>query len=281
MYNDNRTKIGTKTIQQGAGLQKPDGSFGNGVTMKFNPPVAQAEQRQPQQQNFNNSYNTYVGNGVTAPKIQYEAPKGDENFSRILRNLARSRNAKMQLKYDTLNSNIYDQQQTRLAEAKNNMLDRLQKQSQFDATLQNGNEHFNRMMEYNRQKQQQLNALKNIMTPYQKAEIAQKGYTNRLKEYNKDDFNNLMPNGVADELSDSDFQKAKEYWLKTGNMPKFEATGKDGWFDNKYRVADTQQPQANTEQPKRQSNTLDPLDPAYQRAYRRYVLAKNKEIMGE
>lgn len=270
MYRDDGTKIGTKTINRN--VQRVNGNVGNDVSMKFKPP-AQQTQRQPQQQNHNNSYAT-MKNGVTAPKIQYEAPKGDENFSRILRNLATSRNAKSQQQYDKMNMNLFNQNADRTQRANQNRLNRQQKQKQYNSSRQDQNNQFDRTMDFNAQKQKQINALKNVMTPYQKQQMQQKQYDSRIKNFDEDGFRNQMPENVSDNIGDRDFEIAKQQFLKTGIMPQFEKYDGGNWIDDDYRVSQDQAPIAEAPKSSQASS-----DPAKDRAYRRWVEAKHNKIM--
>jgi hypothetical protein len=277
MYNDQRQKIGTKTVQQGAGLKRQDGSYGNGITMNFAPPPTMAQPQQAQVNqgaNFNNSYGGMAG-GVTAPKVQYETPtegmSSNDNFSRIIRNLAMRKNADMQFNYDKTNSELYRSNQ-----------DRLQKESIFNRTMDNSNQQFDRNFDYRAMQDQREQAVKNIMTPYQQAEQKRKDSEMRLKNFDDNDFRSMMPEDVADEINDRNYAIAKRQFIETGQMPQFNKSG--SWYDDDYSVAQapvSQEQQQNTQSVQRQAQIqklgFDPNSNTEEaRAYRRYIEAKNR-----
>lgn len=239
MYRDDGTKIGTKTVTQGAGLQRQDGTRGNHVSMQFNPPKEQPKTQQQQlQQNYNNSYGT-MGGGVTAPKISYETPSGDKNFSRILRNLATSRNAKAQQSYDKMNVSLYNQQQNRY-----------QKEMFQNQNINNSNQQFDRTMDFNTQKLKQQQAVKNVMTPYQQQQTRQAQYNSRVKNFDDEIFKSQMPQAAADSINDRDYNIAKQQFLNSGIMPNFEKYDGDSWFGDDYRVVQDKAPIAESQQNK-------------------------------
>lgn len=284
MYNDQRQKIGTKTIQQGAGLQRPDGSFGNGVTMNFAPPpiIRQPQEQQSQQNMLNNSYGG-MENGVSAPKVQYEVQEGAGLYGSIIRNLAISRNAKMQQDYDRLNANLYDRNQDRTQQTRNQDQNRNQEQYLFDKKIDNSNQQFDREMDFKYQDLKYQNAVKNVMTPYQQAQINQKQYDGRVQSFSDDAFKSMLPQGVSENI-DTDstaYNQAKQQYFKDGTIPKFKLDEHNYFSKDDFSI-DTNTSQQ--QQPPQNANQIAQTDQsegdAKARAYRRYVEAKNKEIMG-
>lgn len=279
MYNDQRQKIGTKTVTQGGGIQRPDGSFGNHIAMKFNPPPQQAQApTQQQSQMFNNSYGT-MGGGVNAPKLQYETPTegmtSTENQSRIIRNLARKRNATMQLEYDKMNSNMYNQQQDRVSRESiaDNQLK--QNESQFVRKSDIQAQQFDRTLDANTQQNMYTNALRNVMTPYQQQTIKQK----RQKTITDGGFDNLLPKDF--DKGSNEYEQAKKQYLESGTVPNFKLTNKAWWGDNDYEIVDGDVSQQQQQQMPQYQNTTY-IDSGDKNAYELWKAKKlNEQIMSQ
>lgn len=278
MYDRDGQKIGTKTITQGGGLQRPDGSFGNGVTMNFaqraQPPV-QAQQQQPQQQNNFSSY----GQRAQAPTLKYEEPTEgqtrEQRISMILRNIAAKKNFEAKQSYDKLNTNAYSQQQDRLNRKliSNNELDFRRDK------MQNDNVNFQieqdgRNFQYNQRLKQQQ-ALKNVMTPYQQQQIKQREQETRQKAIADGTFNSLLPADVKDEISNDNLLKARQYYMETGKIPSFNKSG--SWYDDDYEIA--QSPVAGSNQPKAPQGNQPKEETPEERAYKRAVAEMHNKIM--
>lgn len=277
MYDRDGQKIGTKTVTQGGGLQRADGSFGNHVSMNFAPrPQTTQQQTQVQSQQPNNF--SFYGQRAQAPTLQYEQKTDgmsrSENHNRIIRNLAAKKNFEAKQSYDKLNATSYSQQQDRLNREYINQNDINFRREK----MQNDNVNFQIEKDAKNIQYKREAALRNVMTPYQQQQIEAKQVANRNKNFDDEAFRAMLPKEVADgNLDDREYQIAKQKYLQTGTIPEFQKYDGDSWFGDDYRIA--QAPTAGSNQPQTPQANQQREETPEERAYKRYVLEKHNQIM--
>ncbi len=254
MFDNNGNFIGNKTVTQGAGQQRPDGSYGNSVSMQFepqkNPIISSLASSRPQASSLPNNY----PNGIKPPQVHLQT--GQENTDKIdnfLQYRTDIRNANMANKYDALNmknnqflrtlaNSKFQAGQNRLEKYKLQN-DRLaQQQQQYDNTLDFNKNKFNKNYELNQEKfdfQKQTAGTKptDMKSRAKIFDTMYKGY------YDKN---------TSDALDDNDVLKsqARNYYMQHGKMPNVEAYDGDSWFGKDYRIADNNPQQQQQQQQK-------------------------------
>lgn len=245
MYDKNNSVIGTKKITNGGGLLKPDGTKGKHIKMDFDRPQMQIESNAPKMiSNIANSFRSSQSfpNGMQAPQVKYETPKGDENFSRILRNISAKKNANMIMQYDKMD---------------------------------NSNQQFDREMYYKHQNLKQQQAVKNVMTPYQQHQVSRNEYNDRLKS-----FDNLYQSNYNDGersyLSSNEplLAQVREHYAKSGTMPKL-SYNDGGWLGAEKYTINHQQPQ---QAPVAQAPQQHKIDSAKNDRFKLFVNQRDEEI---
>ncbi len=237
MYDDNGVRIGSKLRQAGKGLIKPDGSYGDSVSMKFepqkNPIISSLASSGPQVNSLQNNY----PNGIKPPQVQLKT--GEENTNKIgnfLQYSVAKRNAAMANKYDALNmknnqflSNLanskYQSQQNRLEKSALQNQRLSQQQSQFNKTFDFNSQKYERDHDFEMQK---------YLHPISKTNNQEKYTIDRTKIFTKD------PAAIVPEwdyLKDADKKIVMDSYIKTGSIPKIEKYNGDSWFGSDYRIA--------------------------------------------
>jgi len=242
MYDDNGTKIGTKSRQAGQGLVKPDGSYGDGVTMNFNPPKPKNSivnsLAQSQKSQFPNNY----PNGIKPPQVHLQT--GEENTNKIgnfLQYLTDKRNANMMQKYDALNMKNNQFIQTlknSKFQAGQNRLEREQLQNQRLAQQQG---QFNKTFDFNSQKFDRTHDLdmQKYLHPIRKTDNTEKYKIDRTKLFTKNPTS-IVPEW--EDLEDGQKKQVMQHYISTGTVPKINKVN-DGWFSDTYSL-DTQPQQS-------------------------------------
>jgi len=257
MKRDDGTVIGTESIDYGAGLQRPDGSYGNKVTMSFDPPkpkknnlISSLAQSQQQSSYFPNNF----PNGMKAPQVHLQT--GEENTAKIgnfLKYLTDKRNAGMQQQYDAMNlknrqfsqrlqNDKYQSQQNRL-EKKYLQNQRLsQQRSQFDKSFDFNVQKFDRTHDLDMQKFQSSLGAKNNGEKYK---------LERTKIFTKNPAA-LVPEW--DDLDEGIKRQVSQYYINTGTIPNIKK--EDGWFSDTYSI-DTQNKNTNRNKTNVSQKTTD------------------------
>jgi len=266
MYSRDNKKIGTKTITQGGGLQRADGSFGDHVKMNFAPPpqaVNTPQATQTPKYNFNNGQNGIYG----APQVTLQAPQDNPNMSRIISNLAALKNANMQKDYDKLNATIYDSAQTRQQRQNQFISELAQKQQDMNLRAQQ----FDLTHDLNVQNAQYARQAKGNDTDamLKRGKLFDETYAGN---YDQDTVGYLRDNQAH-------YDKLKADYIANGTFTPAQYDD-GGWFGG-ARLNMGNQNQAGQQQT--QAARVDPnykSDPAYKEFLREEAIRKNKEIMG-
>lgn len=236
MYNINNDPIGTKTIQQGKGLQMPDGSFGNSVTMKFNN-TTQKQNRMintlaqtQQKQSFTNNY----PNGIKPPLVHLELDNNNKEIGNFLQYLADKRNAAMIQKYDEMNMKN-NQFLKRLSNSKfQSKQNRYQQQLLQQQRLKQQQKQFNKTFDFNVQKFDITHdfEMQKYLHPQNITDSSEKYKLERTKIFTKD------PSSLVPEWEDLDEKtkiQVRDSYINNGTIPKLESSS--GWFGDVYRIA--------------------------------------------
>jgi hypothetical protein len=249
MFDNNGNVIGNKTITQGAGQQKPDGSYGNSVSMQFepqkNPIINSLASRRQQASSFPNNY----PNGIKPPQVHLKT--GEENTAKIgnfLQYRADIRNANMTNKYDALNMKNNQFLRT-LANSKFQAgQDRLEKEKLQGERLALQQQHHNDTMGFNREKFE-----KNYKLNKDKFDLEKqtKFVAKPTEMKSRADIFDTMYQGYYDEntkdaLDGNEILKsqARNYYMQHGKMPSIEAYDGESWFGDDYRIV-SDNPQQN------------------------------------
>ena len=269
MYNSNNQNIGTKTITQGGGMQRPDGSNGNLVSMNFNPPQQNPIIQSLAKPSYAASPN--FPNGMKAPQVNLKS--GQEDTSKIgnfLQYRTGLRNANMAMNYDKMNMNRASQNADRnqrgnqfikrLALTKSNQdLNRNQNASQFIKRFNLGSQQFDRTFDFNMQKYLHPNATNNT----------EKYKLDRTKIFTKDP-SSLVPHWG--DLDDNAQNQVRNSYINTGVIPKINFEKGFMGYGNSATLAGENNSTQTKQQPKK-------VDTDKEDRFKQYIATKNKEIM--
>jgi len=252
MYDDNGTKIGTKSRQAGHGLEKPNGGgYGDGVTMNFNPPkpknsivnsLAQSKKSQ-----FPNNY----PNGIQRPNLSLKLDNNNKDIGNFLQYLTDKRNADMMQKYDALNMKNNQFIQTLKNSKYQANQGRLEKQYLQDKRLTQQQGQYNSTYDFNTQKFDKTHdfEMQKYLHPVGKTDNSEKYKIDRTKLFTKDPAS-LVPHW--DKLDDNQKNQVRNSYIQNGTIPKLKAYDGESWFGDDYKI-DGEQAQAPNSKPTKQA----------------------------